>query len=224
MSVDPTLSFSGWLQPTGVDAAAETLRWVREFVAQPHPEVGHGGPVCPFIPGALDRSILYFRVEGEAADKAAVKEVAMAALNDFKLLEPRTGDEVRFKALLMIFPAVSAADAPQIIDVIQHELKQEFVKEGWMIGQFHPENETHGVRNPDFRPLQSPIPMLIVRIMVVEDLTFLTLDEYSAEQRLTFLYHYLDNLEKWPTKSRKERRIKEVIVAIQAIVKEIRRP
>ena len=44
---------------------------------------------------------------------------------------------------------------------------------GLMIGQFYPGCDEAGIRNPDFRPLQSPIPLLAIRHMVNSDFPFL---------------------------------------------------
>ena len=42
-----------------------------------------------------------------------------------------------------------------------------------MLGDFHPFSQSPGIHNPDFRPLKSPIPMLVIRHMVISDWLFL---------------------------------------------------
>jgi hypothetical protein len=38
------------------------LCYVREFLAKPHPGVGRGGPVCPFVPTSLKKNCIYMSV------------------------------------------------------------------------------------------------------------------------------------------------------------------
>jgi hypothetical protein len=53
-------------------------------------------------------------------------------------------------------------------------VKDEFVADGLMVGQFHPVCANPGLWNEDFRPLRSPVPLLAIRQMLVFDLPFLT--------------------------------------------------
>ena len=40
-------------------AALRTVAdWIKSFVIRPHKDLGREGPVCPFVPGALERKIL----------------------------------------------------------------------------------------------------------------------------------------------------------------------
>ena len=41
-----------------------------------------------------------------------------------------------------------------------------------MIAFFHPDSETHGLWNPDFRPMRAPIPVLAVRYLIEQDAVF----------------------------------------------------
>jgi hypothetical protein len=94
---------------------------------------------------------------------------------------------------LAIFPSLAAngADGAAMIDKVQARLKPYFVEMGMMLGEFHAGNESPGLRNPDFRPLRSPIPMLAIRHMVESDLPFLNRETYTPKQRSAFLRSYL---------------------------------
>ena len=37
--------------------------WIRTFVARPNKDLGLPGPVCPFVPGALERKTLWLAPE-----------------------------------------------------------------------------------------------------------------------------------------------------------------
>ena len=75
----------------------------------------------------------------------------------------------------VLLPATDRLD-PGPLDRLQASLKTEFVRQGLMIGQFHPRCEAPGLWSPDFRPLRSPIPLLAMREMVASDLPFLVGD------------------------------------------------
>src|SRR5262245_4711619 len=44
--------------------------WTETFVARPHKDLGRAGPVCPFVPVALDRETLWFAAERSAGRSA----------------------------------------------------------------------------------------------------------------------------------------------------------
>ena len=37
--------------------------WIKTFVVKPHKDLGRAGPVCPFVPGALERKALWLAPE-----------------------------------------------------------------------------------------------------------------------------------------------------------------
>jgi hypothetical protein len=44
--------------------------WIKTFVAMPHKDLGRAGPVCPFVPVALERKTLWLapeRIAGRSA-------------------------------------------------------------------------------------------------------------------------------------------------------------
>jgi hypothetical protein len=126
-------------------------------------------------------------------DRAAIVEAVDRYRGRFLELEPRQGDLAQSKAILIVFPSLSTDDAA-LIDQVQFELKSSFVEEGMMLGEFHEQNESPGLRNPDFRPLRSPIPMLAMRYMVETDLPFLHRSLYPAALRSEFIRAYLRRL------------------------------
>lgn len=95
----------------------------------------------------------------------------------FLALEPQAGTDAQYKALSILFPDVPEGDAPALIDQAQLLLKPAFVQQGLMIGQFHAISNEPGVQNPAFRPLRSPIPLLVMRPMVPHDILFLDMEE-----------------------------------------------
>lgn len=171
--------------------------WIHEFLARPHPGVGRQGSVCPFVPIALELNTIWM---AEMPDTTPSFESISATITRYRNLfletEPTSGAEAINKAFLMVFPslAASGSEGPAIIDQVQLSLKKYFVDMGLMLGEFHAANESPGLRNPAFRPLRSPIPMLAIRHMVESDLPFLIRKFYSAQLRSSFLRSYLFRL------------------------------
>lgn len=152
-----------------------TLQWAREYLCNPHPELGRKGDVCPFVGTAIKRSTFYMTVwRGVPSDRDEVEVVVRRFREWFGELEPRHGAAAQFKTMLVIFPDLADDDVPHVIDATQDQLKGEYVQAGLMLGEFHagPPDKA-GLWNADFRPLVSPVPLLAIRHMVPTDFPFL---------------------------------------------------
>ena len=168
--------------------------WIRAFLARPHPQLGRPGSVCPFVPIALGMDTIWM---AEVAEATATFEGISEIISEYRKLfietEPKSGPEAMNKAFLVVFSALTAhgAEGAALVDKVQAHLKKYFVEMGLMLGEFHSANESPGLRNPDFRPLRSPIPMLAIRHMVESDLPFLIRESYPPKLRSSFLRSYL---------------------------------
>lgn len=173
---------------------AVTVAWIRSFLARPHPHVGRPGPVCPFTPTALALDTIWL---GEIGERDITVERMVELMGEYRDLfaeiEPRLGPLSINKTLLAVFPHLGE-DAAAMIDDVQRELKPSFVGLGLMLGEFHAANESPGLRNPDFRPLRSPVPMLAIRHMVETDLPFLRRSIDPPQVRGQYLRSYLRRL------------------------------
>ena len=64
------------LAESDLDALHAIADWIKAFVARPHEDLGRAGPVCPFVPVALERKILWLAPEQIAdRDMPAVVEL-----------------------------------------------------------------------------------------------------------------------------------------------------
>jgi hypothetical protein len=153
----------------------QIVTWAREYLCNPHDQLGRKGHVCPYVQMSMDKGLFFLAVyRGEQIDEHHVRDVVLKYRDWFLALEPRSGGDAQYKTILILFPDISKDDAPKIVDVLQASLKLEFVPHGIMIGQFHPgPPQTPGLWNPEFRPLLSPIPLLVIRNMVPTDFPFL---------------------------------------------------
>lgn len=158
--------------------------WARDYLCAPHPDLGRPGPVCPYMPQALRRRSVHVTV---ATGPEATRAGLVAAMRRYRhWMAAKPFDESR--ALLVALPELVESDFEPIVEAAQRELKSEFVAQGLMIGEFHPgPPAAAGIRNAEFRPLVSPVPLLAVRRMVATDWPFLAGDAaHRAAYRTRF--------------------------------------
>jgi hypothetical protein len=171
-----------------------TIAWVRKFLARPHPDLGRAGPVCPFTPMALELDTIWMaEVEDSTPDPQRIQDVIEECRKIFLETEPRDGPMAINKVIMVVFSGLGP-EAAVWIDAMQAKLKPNFVDVGLMLGEFHSRNDTPGLRNPEFRPLRSPIPMLVIRHMVESDLPFMKREEDVPSVRIAYLRSYLRQL------------------------------
>lgn len=165
----------------------QVVSWAREYLTHSHPELGRPGPVCPYVQASMEKRLFLLTVcPGREIDGDGVVQTIMKYRDWFQEIEPRSGPDAMLKTILILFPEIPRSEVPALIDATQERLKAEFVRKGLMIGEFHPlPPQKGGLWNPDFRPLQAPVPMLVIRHMVPTDFAFLESDR-------DFVAAYLD--------------------------------
>jgi hypothetical protein len=151
--------------------------WVNDFLAKSNPRLGRTGAVCPYVQYSNEHK--FFKVgifEHLEPKQHVVIDIIRNLKNVFVAMEPVSEKEKKFKAITILFPNLKNDEIPGIIDDIQLLLKPEFVQQGLMIGQFYENCQQGGLRNANFRPLQSPVPLIAIRYMVETDWPFLAGD------------------------------------------------
>jgi hypothetical protein len=166
---------TGHLSPDDLSALRSVSEWIRSFVISPHADLGRTGPVCPFVPAALERDTLWLAAEHLSGRN--VRDVAQLVERHRELLlqtEPTAGDGLSYKALVIVLSDVSAERAKTYMDDVQiQQLKRHsYARDGVVIGDFHARNEGSAIRNSSFRPFKSPVPFLLMRHGVVDDWMF----------------------------------------------------
>jgi hypothetical protein len=158
----------------------EITNWAHTYLCHSHSELGRDGPVCPYTQPSLDRALFWLTVfPGPHPILEEVCAVVMKYREWFLELEPTTGKDAQYKAILILFPDLTPAQAPNVIDTIQSILKPEFISKGLMIGQFHANCEEPAIWNHNFHPLRTTVPLLAIRYMVPTDFPFLKKDASS---------------------------------------------
>jgi hypothetical protein len=194
----------------------EMTDWVKTFLAKPHPELGRPGPVCPFVPRALQLNAIRMAViRASHLEQYQIEDLVRQYRDIFLQTPPVEGELAFYKAIMLIFPDIPADAAFKLIDGVQQKLKPFFVESGLMIGEFHQHNESPGLHNPDFRPLRSPIPMLAIRYMAESDLPFLNRLTDDPQVRARYLQAYIEQLSTIIKDQRKLEQARQALVQLQ---------
>lgn len=162
------------LEESDLNALHAVADWIKTYVVKPHKDLGRAGPVCPFVPPALERKILWLAPE-RIADRSVPEIVQL--MNGYKKLlldaQPTDGDEANYKVIVVVFTDLPAARAQGVFgDVLQHLAVPSYVEDGILFGPFYEGNEGTAIYNSGFRPFQSPVPFLFVRQGVISDWKF----------------------------------------------------
>jgi hypothetical protein len=145
--------------------------WVLEFLCAPHPDLGRGGPVCPFTGPSLAKELFWLGcIDEPALDADRISGIMDRMVERYATLDAPRESDALLKTILVLFPGITDFG---IIDAAQLRLKNKFVAQGLMIGQFYPGCAEPGLWSKSFQPLDSPIPLLAIRHMVSSDFPFL---------------------------------------------------
>ena len=186
--VDPGPSDLAGIPDEDLDAVRTAVEWVREFLAAPHADLGRKGPVCPYIRHSFDEQLVHVLSRPESSCTDPALHGAMSeARHTFAALQRRApAGREHLVTVLVVLPRIDRTSSAAL-DELHRALKDEFVAEGLMIGQFHPECQARGLWSAAFRPLQSPVPLLAIREMTSSDLPFLV---GSADHADVYLERY----------------------------------
>ena len=143
-------------------------------MATPHKDLGRPGPVCPFVPGSLERKTLWLAPE-QIADRSvpAVVELMNGYIRRLLDTQPTDGDDTKYKTIVVVFADLPADRAQGVFDdVLQQLAVPSYAEDGILFGPFYEGNEGTALYNSSFRPFQSPVPFLFVRHTVISDWKF----------------------------------------------------
>jgi hypothetical protein len=162
------------LAQSDLNALHALADWIKTYVVKPHKDLGRAGPVCPFVPGSLERKTLWLAPE-QIADRDVPDVVEL--INGYQTLfldaQPTDGDDADHKVIVVVFTDLSAARAQGVFaDVLQHLAVPSYVEDGIVFGPFYEGHEGTAIYNSSFRPFQSPVPFLFVRYGVISDWKF----------------------------------------------------
>ena len=162
------------LAESDLGALQAVADWMKTFVAKPHQDLGRAGPVCPFVPGSLERKTLWLAPE-QIADRSvpAVVELMNGYIRRLLDAQPTDGDNTKYKTIVVVFADLPADRAQGVFDEILQQLAvPSYAEDGILFGPFYEGNEGTAIYNSSFRPFTSPVPFLFVRHGVISDWKF----------------------------------------------------
>lgn len=164
-----------------VIALEKTFDWAINFLNSTHPNLGRVGKVCPFFSKSLQKNLLWMTAfTGTSPEEVAT--AAMVVKNSFSGLSPVNTQDSIFKCAMLVLPGlIHMRNSKEAFHLVQRN-----ISEGIMIGEFYPSCNVGGIRNEEFRPFQSPFPMLVYRFMVATDFYFML---ENKDKRLEVIQH-----------------------------------
>jgi hypothetical protein len=165
---------TGELAESDLAALHAVADWIKTYVVKPHKDLGRAGPVCPFVPEALERKTLWLAPE-QIADRNVPDVVEL--INGYQRLfldaQPTAGDDTSYKVIVVVFTDLSADRAQGVFDeVLQRIAVPSYAEDGIVFGPFYEGHDGTAIYNSSFRPFRSPVPFLFVRHGVVSDWKF----------------------------------------------------
>lgn len=150
-------------------------RWSRDYLTRPHPSVGRPGSVCPWVEKSIQRRLYHMTVIHEAHHRVDHVERTFHLLRKhFMEMSPTAFAQAQFKTIVTIFTGLPHSLESEFISSLHERLKPFFVKQGLMLGEFYTTCAKTGLRNPEWHPLRSSPPLLVIRTMVRPDIAFLS--------------------------------------------------
>jgi hypothetical protein len=162
------------LADSDLSALRAIADWIKSFVVKPHMDLGRAGTVCPFVPGSLEREVLWLAPE-QIADRGGpdVVELVRGYQRLFLETRPTGGDDADYKVIVVVFTDLPADRARGVFDdVIDQLALPSYADDGILFGPYYEGNEATAIYNSSFRPFQSPVPFLFVRQGVISDWKF----------------------------------------------------
>ena len=98
------------------EALQAVAGWIKTFVVKPHNDLGRAGTVCPFVPGSLERKVLWLAPE-QIADQGEpdVVELVSGYQRLFLQTQPTGGDDVGYKVIVVVFTDLPADRVAQLV-------------------------------------------------------------------------------------------------------------
>lgn len=187
-----------------IPLAFETLAWIQAFLVDPNPSMkrshdGTGESICPFAKPVLSENALYMVFHHEVNGKSAelIESIVLSYREPFKKSTPFLQRDRLKKALLVIFPEIPP-DETNVLDVVQSNIKSQFVHDGLMVAQCHARCDGRSVHNPALKVYTSPHPLMAIRHMALHDILFLGENESwfaSYDQRFGTSFKEPEKLE-----------------------------
>ncbi len=160
-------------------SAHAVRRWASEYIARPHPSLGRGGAICPFMQPSLELERFHtWQVDDVGSDDLPrLRRVTLQAARAFLLSYPLSVLKNSFASVALTFPRLNGEQL-LALDALHDQLKTHLVaRYDLMSTPCHPFSRKPSVSNPDFAVFRSPVPLIVLRHLDVRDIRFLYTNE-----------------------------------------------
>jgi hypothetical protein len=164
-------------EPGGSGHAVQ--RWASEYIARPHPSLGRGGAICPFMQPSLELERFHtWQIDDvDSDDMPRLRRVTLQAARAFLQSYPLAVPKNSFASVALTFPRLSG-ERLLALDALHDQLKTHLVaRYDLMSTPCHPFSRKPSVSNPDFAVFRSPVPLVVLRHLDVRDIRFLHTNE-----------------------------------------------
>jgi heptaprenyl diphosphate synthase len=174
-----------------IKALEQCVEWLEEYIAQPHPQLGKDGEICPFARPALHQDQITFLTYPQITHPRGSelrRILEREGIGRLRHLEWKNTD-TDLTTVLVLFPGLNIAHA----DVIQAAYLQSQDKlngRGIMLGAFFPGSVQPGHYNAEFHAYQAPFPIYVLRPMGVHDILFISSGQGFREYRRRYAVRF----------------------------------
>lgn len=168
--------------------------WMLNYIGEPSEHINRIGAICPFVKKAHNSDSIYL-VQYDAKNQGFEEyRSEMCKLIDlYRKKELELPHEKReLFSIVVIINDLSKENYSKFIDDLHYSCRLEFMKEGLMLGEFHPHSRKPSARNENFHPLISPIPCFALRKITSHDILFINHDGDAVEKRKEELNLYIE--------------------------------
>ena len=165
------------LTPEMIRVSNEIMEWANTYLAADNEHIKRpkgSQAVCPFVRSSIDNNTFLFAFHPEVNGQSEehLEKLMLSYIETFKKTGPFKAGDTYKKTLLVVFPNISNEES-YILDVVHKMIKNTFVENDLMIGQFHPNCDDRGVYNRRFKVSVAPYCLYSIRQMALHDILFL---------------------------------------------------
>lgn len=148
------------------------------FLVSPHPY--RKGSVCPFVQSALDQHAIFFVPAFDNEHWIVTEAIKF-------YLQWKEKHEI-LGSVVVFFPE----DYP-VSDLLtlHRSVVEECAKDGLMIGALYSTSQAESLHSKEWYPLRTPIPVLVIRDMVPNDIVFINPSPVQILAKLRFVRYFL---------------------------------
>lgn len=158
------------------DQLIQLKKWLKDRLCNGDPALGRKGAVCPFSKRSMRQRLFWISPYMKQSTTAVEVFNYMMKMRGLFIQHRADNSHEVFRTYVVAFPFITLTDTAELIDQTHAQLKPFFMNSGLMIGQFHDNCNIGGVHNPNFMALHSPIPLFVIRNIVLNDYLLLKED------------------------------------------------